>query len=110
MLYTLVSFAAVGAATMFRPLISIVLLTPLKAAAVAGQQGSLWKEVGAVWLPGAGSAFSTVGMGGRRCAHRVWLCARLSRLRTERLKDHIIRCLVPDPGTGVRISRPHPAY
>jgi len=64
MLYTLGGFAAVAVATILFPLITVLLVAPLTAVPVQlGAQTGLMKVLGAVWLPGFGSALSTVGFG-----------------------------------------------
>jgi MFS family permease len=63
-LYSLGGFAAVAVATVVFPLITVVLVAPLAPVAVQrGAQSGLLKVLGAVWLPGFGSALSTVGFG-----------------------------------------------
>lgn len=63
-LYTLGGFAAVAAATIFLPLLTVLLVAPLTPVAVQrGAQTGLLKVLGTVWLPGFGSALSTVGFG-----------------------------------------------
>src|SRR5260370_2886876 len=57
-------FIAVGAATILVPLITVMLVTPLRSVpAQRGAQGGLMKVLGAVWLPGFGSGLSSVGFG-----------------------------------------------
>jgi MFS family permease len=63
-LYTFGGFGAVAVATMLVPLLAVFLVAPVSP--VAGQHGAragLMKVLGAVWLPGFGSALSTVGFG-----------------------------------------------
>src|SRR6516225_7831233 len=64
-LYALGGFTAVALATILVPLIAVLLVAPLSAAhAIRGtQKTGLMKILGAVWLPGFGSALSTVGFG-----------------------------------------------
>jgi MFS family permease len=63
-LYALGGFAAVAVATIVFPLITVLLVAPLTAVAVPrGAQTGLMKVLGAVWLPGFGSALSTLGFG-----------------------------------------------
>jgi MFS family permease len=63
-LYTLGGFAAVAVATILVPLTTVLLVAPLTAVPVQrGVQTGLMKVLGAVWLPGFGSALSTVGFG-----------------------------------------------
>jgi MFS family permease len=63
-LYALGGFAAVAVATIVFPLITVLLVAPLTPVAVqCGAQAGLMKVLGAVWLPGFGSALSTVGLG-----------------------------------------------
>ena len=63
-LYALGGFTAVGLATILVPLIAVLLVAPLSAVrAKHGTQTGLMKILGAVWLPGFGSALSTLGFG-----------------------------------------------
>src|SRR5262245_3651760 len=63
-LYALGGFTAVALATILVPLIAVLLVAPLSAVrAKHGTQTGLMKILGAVWLPGFGSALSTVGFG-----------------------------------------------
>jgi MFS family permease len=63
-LYALGGFAAVAVATIVFPLITMLLVAPLTPVVVPrGAQTGLMKVLGAVWLPGFGSALSTVGFG-----------------------------------------------
>ena len=63
-LYALGGFTAVALATILVPLIAILLVAPLSAVdAKRGTQTGLMKILGTVWLPGFGSALSTVGFG-----------------------------------------------
>jgi MFS family permease len=63
-LYAYGSFVTVAIATAVIPLLTIVLVAPL--ASVAPQRGAsagFLKVAGAVWMPGLGSALSSVGVG-----------------------------------------------
>ena len=63
-LYALGGFTAVALATILIPLIAVLLIAPLSAVrAKHGTQTGLMKILGAVWLPGFGSALSTLGFG-----------------------------------------------
>jgi MFS family permease len=63
-LYTLGGFAAVAVATILFPLITVLLVAPLTSVAIQREpESGLLKVLGAVWLPGFGSALSTVGFG-----------------------------------------------
>ena len=63
-LYALGGFTAVAVATMLVPLITVLLVAPLSPVpAQRGTRAGLMKVLGAVWLPGFGSALSTVGFG-----------------------------------------------
>jgi MFS family permease len=63
-LYSAGGFVAVSAATTVLPLLTLLLVAPLAPVPVhAGAQSGLLKVLGAVWLPGFGSALSTVGFG-----------------------------------------------
>lgn len=83
-LYAFGGFGAVAAATTLIPLITILLVVPI--ASVAAQRGvspELTKVIRAVWMPGLGSALSTIGFGamigfssllsGERGWNPVWL-------------------------------------
>jgi MFS family permease len=64
MLYALGGFSAVAVATMVLPLVTVLLVAPLAPVAVQrGASSGIMRVLGAVWLPGFGSAFSTVGFG-----------------------------------------------
>jgi hypothetical protein len=64
MLYALGGFATVAIATTVVPLITVVLITPLAPVlAEGGARPALLNVAGAVWLPGTGSAFSSIGFG-----------------------------------------------
>jgi MFS family permease len=63
-LYAFGGFTAVALATMLVPLITVLLVAPLSPApAQQGTRVGLMKVLGVVWLPGFGSALSTVGFG-----------------------------------------------
>src|SRR5437588_3759098 len=63
-LYTHGGFAAVAIATAVIPLLTILLVAPLASTAVQrGASAGFMKVAGAVWLPGLGSALSSVGFG-----------------------------------------------
>lgn len=63
-LYAIGGFTAVAVATILVPLITVLLVTPLSpVAAQRGARARLMKVLGAVWLPGFGSALSSVGFG-----------------------------------------------
>ena len=63
-LYALGGFTAVALATILVPLIAVLLVAPLSAVRTKhGTQTGLMKILGAVWLPGFGSALSTLGFG-----------------------------------------------
>ena len=63
-LYAIGGFAAVAAATVLLPLVTVLLVAPLSPVPIQrGAQSGLMKVLGAVWLPGFGSALSTVGFG-----------------------------------------------
>jgi MFS family permease len=83
-LYTIGGFAAVAIATTLVPLVTILLVVPL--AGVSPQRGGrpgLLPVLGAVWMPGFGSALSSIGFGAmiafssllstERGWHPVWL-------------------------------------
>jgi MFS family permease len=64
MLFAVGGFGAVAAATIVFPLITVLLVAPLAPVPVQrGAQTGLMKVLRAVWLPGFGSALSTVGFG-----------------------------------------------
>jgi MFS family permease len=63
-LYAMGGFAAVAIATILLPLSSILFVAPLTPVVVQrGAQTGLMKVLGTVWLPGFGSALSTIGFG-----------------------------------------------
>ena len=63
-LYAAGGFAAVAAATTFAPLATALLVAPLPSvASPSGPRSSLLKVAAAVWMPGLGSALSSVGFG-----------------------------------------------
>jgi MFS family permease len=63
-LYSLGGFLAVAGATTLVPLVTVILLVPLKPVPPQrGTQAGLLKVARAVWMPGVGSAFSTIGFG-----------------------------------------------
>ena len=63
-LYSSGGFLAVASATALMPLVTIVLITPLSAVAPQrGVQIGIWKVARAVWMPGFGSALSSLGFG-----------------------------------------------
>ena len=63
-LYAVGGFAAVAIATSVLPLLTVLLVIPLSSAPPQrGAKAGLMTVLGAVWLPGFGSAFSTVGFG-----------------------------------------------
>jgi MFS family permease len=63
-LYAIGGFTAVAVATILVPLITVLLVAPLSPVpAQRAAQAGLMKVLGAVWLPGFGSALSSVGFG-----------------------------------------------
>jgi MFS family permease len=63
-LYTAGGFAAVAAATALIPLLTLLIVLPLQSAsAIRGTPAGLLKVAGAVWMPGLGSALSSLGYG-----------------------------------------------
>jgi MFS family permease len=63
-LYTFGGFAAVAAATALIPLLTLLLVAPLRAASAARDAPAGFLNVaGAVWMPGIGSALSSLGYG-----------------------------------------------
>ena len=84
-LYAIGGFTGVAVATILVPLITVLLVTPLSSVpAQRGAQAGLMKVLRAVWLPGFGSALSSVGFGAmiafssllsaERGWSPVWLC------------------------------------
>ncbi|MEW6450993.1 MAG: arabinose transporter [Pseudomonadota bacterium] len=64
MLYATSGFAAVAAATTLIPLVTLLLVAPLSPVPrQTGARSSLMTMAGAVWMPGLGSAFSSIGLG-----------------------------------------------
>jgi MFS family permease len=63
-IYAIGGFTTVAIATTAIPLITVLLIIPLSSVpAPRGAQAGLMKVLGTVWLPGFGSAFSTIGFG-----------------------------------------------
>jgi MFS family permease len=63
-LYAVGGFSAVAAATMLVPLLTVLLVAPLSSVpAQPGPRAGLMKVLGTVWLPGFGSALSSIGFG-----------------------------------------------
>ena len=63
-LYAYGGFAAVAAATALIPIATLLMVAPLRAVAtVRGQPAGFRQVAGAVWLPGFGSALSSIGFG-----------------------------------------------
>jgi MFS family permease len=63
-LYALGGFAAIALATILVPLLTVALIAPLASVpAEGGIRPALLSVIGAVWLPGVGSAFSSIGFG-----------------------------------------------
>jgi MFS family permease len=63
-LYAIDGFVAVAAVTILVPLVAMLLVLPLAPVpAHRGARAGLMKVLGTVWLPGFGSALSTVGFG-----------------------------------------------
>ena len=63
-LYASGGFAAVALATTLVPLVTVLLVAPLAPTPPRrGDRASLFSVVGAVWMPGVASAFSSVGFG-----------------------------------------------
>ena len=64
MLYQKGGFAAVSVATTVAPLVTLIMITPLRRTAPAHKGGTgLLSVLGGVWLPGFGAALSSVGFG-----------------------------------------------
>ena len=64
MLYQKGGFAAVSVATTVAPLVTLIMITPLRRTAPAHKGGTrLLSVLGSVWLPGFGAALSSVGFG-----------------------------------------------
>src|SRR3954451_3885329 len=63
-LYSSGGFAAVAIATALIPLVTLLLVAPLRAASTPrGAPAGFLKVAGAVWMPGVGSALSSLGYG-----------------------------------------------
>jgi predicted MFS family arabinose efflux permease len=63
-LYVIDGFVAVAVVTILVPLVAMLLVLPLApVSAHRGARAGLMKVLGTVWLPGFGSALSTVGFG-----------------------------------------------
>jgi hypothetical protein len=63
-LYAFAGFAAVAAATALIPLLTLLLVVPLPSVSTPrGKPIGFLKVIGAVWMPGIGSALSSLGYG-----------------------------------------------
>jgi MFS family permease len=63
-LYTVGGFVAVAATTALIPLLTLLLVAPLQSVSAArGKRAGILKVAGAVWMPGLGSALSSLGYG-----------------------------------------------
>ncbi len=63
-LYSLAGFKAIALATALIPLVTLLLVLPLRAVRPSHRpQANLFKVASAVWLPGIGLAFSSLGFG-----------------------------------------------
>jgi MFS family permease len=63
-LYAVGGFAAIAGATAVIPLLTLFLVTPLRAASASrGAPPGFLKVAGAVWMPGVGSGMSSLGYG-----------------------------------------------
>lgn len=112
-LYAIGGFAAVAAATILIPLLTVLLVIPLSAVpAQRGTRPTLLKVVRTVWMPGLGSALSSAGFGAiisfssllsvSRDWSPVWLvftCFAVSLVITRSLFGH-----VPDRLGGARVA------
>ena len=112
-LYAIGGFAAVAAATMLVPLLTLLLVAPLSP--VPPQRGirlALLKTAGAVWMPGFGSALSSIGFGAiiafgsllsaERGWSPLWLifsCFAMSLVAARLLFGHL-----PDQLGGARVA------
>jgi MFS family permease len=86
-IYAKGGFITVAVATIVIPLITVLLVMPLPSVpARRGAQAGLLKVLGAVWLPGFGSALSTVGFGAM-----IAFSSLLCRTRLESALDHLQR-------------------
>jgi MFS family permease len=114
-LYALGGFAAVAVATILFPLITVLLVAPLTPVPIQrGAQTGLMKTLGAVWLPGFGSALSTIGFGAtiafssRLSAERGWNPLWLSfsdRLKQVRLNRKGNEARLPISKAVVKVVR-----
>src|SRR5207249_4798739 len=112
-LYAVGGFGAVAVATTLIPLITILLVAPL--AAIPPQRGAqpgLMKVVGTVWMPGFGSALSTIGFGAmigfssllsaERGWSPVWLT--FSAFAVALVAARLVLGHVPDKLGGARVA------
>jgi MFS family permease len=112
-LYAISGFSAVAIATIMLPLISILFVAPLAPAAVRrGGETGLMKVLGTVWLPGLGSALSTVGFGAMIAfssllsAERGWspLWLTFSAFATALVAARLFLGHTPDKLGGARVA------
>jgi MFS family permease len=112
-LYGIGGFAAIALATTLAPLITVLLVAPLSP--VPPQRGTrpaLIKVAGAVWLPGLGAAFSSIGFGAiiafssllfaERGWSPVWLA--FSAFAVSLIAARVVFGHLPDRLGGARVA------
>lgn len=112
-LYAIGGFAAIAAATILVPLVTLLLVAPLSPVApLGGTRPALLTVARVVWMPGLGSALSSIGFGAiiafgsllsaERGWSPVWLiftCFAVSLVAARLLLGH-----VPDQVGGARVA------
>jgi MFS family permease len=106
-------FGAVAIATTLVPLITVLLVAPLSSVQPqGGARPALIKVAGAVWMPGLGAAFSSIGFGAilafssllfaERGWHPVWLA--FSAYAASLIAARVIFGHLPDRLGGARVA------
>jgi MFS family permease len=112
-LYALGGFATIAIATTLVPFAAIVLVVPLAAVpAQHGARASLLKVARAVWMPGFGSALSSIGLGvmiafsSLLAAERHWspLWLLFSAFAASLVAARLLLGHVPDRFGGARVA------
>lgn len=112
-LYAVGGFAAVAVATTLVPLVTALLVAPLSPVAPqGGARPALMKVAGAVWMPGLGSALSSIGYGAiiafssllsaERGWSPVWLV--FSAFATSLVAARLALGHIPDRLGGARVA------
>jgi len=112
-LYAVGGFAAVAGATVLVPLMTVVLVAPLSPVpAQRGARPALRQVAGGVWMPGLGSALSSIGFGAiiafssllsaERGWSPVWLA--FSAFAVALVAARLVLGHVPDRWGGARVA------